>query len=82
MCSRILLADPDEAVLDGLALSLARLGFVVQSASDGPSCARLLKEFSPDTWVLEPDVKDNWGWQLLTELGHHRPPTVIVSRVH
>lgn len=78
--TRILIADPNRDVLDGLAESLERVGFTVQCARDKQTCVRLLNEFAPDAWVLEPDVKGNWGWKLLVEMADRRPPTVIVSR--
>jgi len=78
--SRILLTDHDRELIDGFETVLKRHGFDVATASDQQSCTLHLYEFAPTVWVLEPDVRGSWGWQLLVDQNVRRPPIVIVSR--
>lgn len=78
--SRILLTDHDRELIDGFETALKRHGFDVATTFDQQSCVLHLYEFAPTVWVLEPDVRGSWGWQLLVDRNVRRPPTVIVSR--
>jgi DNA-binding NtrC family response regulator len=56
---RVLIADPDIALLTMYRQSLQRYGFEVASASGGVECVARLRAFRPEVLVLEPDLL--WG---------------------
>ena len=56
---RVLLADPDEELLNSYAHCLTEAGFQVRVSTDALSCIEQLKEFDPDLMVLEPMIP--WG---------------------
>jgi DNA-binding response OmpR family regulator len=56
---RILLADPDEQLLDEYCRGLRAGGFEVETATDALMCVERLKQFDPDLLVLEPMIP--WG---------------------
>ena len=84
MMLRVLLTDPDQALLDSYEAFLSRSGFDVATAATGPQCLKALREWSPDVLVLEPDMPNGWGEQILKEV-RERPetrciPVLILSR--
>jgi CheY-like chemotaxis protein/anti-anti-sigma regulatory factor len=56
---RVLLADPDEALLLSNRVFLSRRGFEVATATNGLDCLEKLREFKPDVLVLDPNM--SWG---------------------
>ncbi len=56
---RVLLADPDEQLLDEYCRGLRDGGFEVETAIDALTCVELMKQFDPDLLVLEPMIP--WG---------------------
>lgn len=60
MSIRILIADPDEYVLDNYRDYLEQHGFEVATATTGLECVERLRECAPDVLVLEPSIP--WGW--------------------
>jgi DNA-binding response OmpR family regulator len=59
MTARVLLADPDGALLAAYRSYLRREGFEVAVARDGLDCLAKLRRFAPDVLVLDPDLP--WG---------------------
>ena len=59
MSIRLLIADPNEYLLDLYRDYLSQHGFKVETASNGLDCAKKLREFAPDLLVLEPMMP--WG---------------------
>jgi DNA-binding response OmpR family regulator len=57
--SRVLVAVPDDALLDAYRNRLAADGFVVESARDGLECVRRLRAVAPDVLVLSTALP--WG---------------------
>ncbi len=57
--ARILLADPDRALLASHGTYLAQHGFAVETATDGLVCLAKLRTFVPEVLVLEPELP--WG---------------------
>jgi two-component system, OmpR family, response regulator RegX3 len=51
--TRVLLAEDDESFVDALVIGLAREGFDVTVASDGPEALRLFAEVEPDLVLLD-----------------------------
>jgi len=51
--TRVLLAEDDESFVDALVIGLAREGFDVTVASDGPEALRLFAEVDPDLVLLD-----------------------------
>lgn len=84
MCIRVLLADPDEDLLQILDELLSLDKFKVATATTGPQCIALLRKFQPDVLVLELDLPGGWSDRILTimRIGLEIAcvPTVILSR--
>jgi carbon storage regulator CsrA len=59
MSIRLLIADPNEYLLDLYRDYLSQHGFKVETATNGLDCAKKLREFTPDILVLEPMMP--WG---------------------
>jgi carbon storage regulator CsrA len=59
MSVRVLIADPDEYLLDTYRRDLGRLGLDVVTAASGVECVEKLRECMPDVLVLEPSIP--WG---------------------
>jgi DNA-binding response OmpR family regulator len=59
MSIHVLIADPDEYLLDNFQTYLERCGFEVSTAATGLECLERLRESSPDVLVLEPSIP--WG---------------------
>jgi DNA-binding response OmpR family regulator len=57
--TRILLADPDQPLLESYQEALSRDGFIVETARDGLDCVAKLRSFGPDVLVLAPELP--WG---------------------
>jgi len=57
---RVLIADPDQALLTSYRDFLSQEGFQVATASTGLECVAELRTFAPDVLVLEPELP--WGW--------------------
>ena len=60
MLVRVLIADPDEYLLDHYRDYLEQHGFEVATATTGVECVERLRECAPDVLVLEPSIP--WGW--------------------
>ena len=84
MTTRVLIADPDEALLDSYRAYLSRKSFEIATATTGRSCLFMLREFRPDVLVLEPDLPGDWGTKLLELMRNDRNvpcvPVVILTR--
>lgn len=63
---RILLADPDEDLLEAYSRKLREAGFEVETATDALTCVERLKQFDPDLLVLEPTIPWGQGEGILT----------------
>jgi DNA-binding NtrC family response regulator len=59
MAIRVLVADPDEALLATYQTRLVRDGFVVATARSGLECVETMREFRPQLLILEPAMP--WG---------------------
>jgi DNA-binding response OmpR family regulator len=81
---RVLIADPDQALLSTYCDFLSRQGFDLATATTGPDCVTLLREFKPDVLVLEPDLPDDWGTRVLDLMHDGRDvpcvPVVVLTR--
>ncbi len=60
MLVRVLIADPDEYLLDHYRNYLEQHSFEVATATTGVECVERLRECAPDVLVLEPSIP--WGW--------------------
>ena len=79
---RVLLADPDETVLDSYQVFLARQGFEVRTACTSRACIETLREFAPQVLVLEPERPGGWGTEILDHLRTVDSLPVIVLTRH
>lgn len=81
---RVLLADPDKELLQALNELLSQDEFEIATATTGPECLTLLRQFQPEVLVLELDLPEGWSDRLLTMMtsGLAIPcvPSVILSR--
>ena len=53
---RVLIADPDEQLLQSYRAGLAPYGFQVATAAEGGECLDKLRRFGPEVLVLAPDL--------------------------
>lgn len=60
MSIRVLIADPDQYLLDSYREYLEQHGFDVFTATSGLDCVERLRDSTPDVLVLEPALP--WGW--------------------
>ena len=60
MLVRVLIADPDEYLLNTYRDYLEPHGFEVATATTGLECVERLRECTPNVLVLEPSIP--WGW--------------------
>ena len=58
---QVLIADPDEALLEAYCEGLAFYGFKVETATDGRGCLAKLQTFAPDVIVLESELPWDQG---------------------
>ncbi len=65
MSIRVLIAEPDEALLQAFHDYLSEEGFELNTATTGNECAEKLADFAPDVLVLEHDLPDGWSDRLL-----------------
>ncbi len=85
MTIRVLLADPDETLLETYQAFLQRQGFEIRGVTTGESCLATLRSFTPHVLVLEPELPGSWGTRILTHLREDCPtplPVVIVLTRH
>jgi PAS domain S-box-containing protein len=64
----ILAVDDDPAVLDLLSRILAREGYAVRTAANGPAALALAREFQPKLITLDVMMPSMDGWSVLTAL--------------
>ena len=72
MTIRVLLADPDETLLETYQAFLNRQGFDTCVVTTGESCLAALTTFAPDVLVLEPELAGSWGIRILSYLREQR----------
>jgi DNA-binding response OmpR family regulator len=75
---RILVVDDERLMRDLMAMSLRRLGYTVESASDGPNALTLLENEYFDLVMLDVVMPDMDGFSLLTELRSFSDVPVIM----
>jgi DNA-binding NtrC family response regulator len=80
MPTRVLLADPDEIIIEAFARSFVRYGFEVLTASNERDLVRHLCEAAHDVLVWEPNAGAVWGL-LLAAHDNVTVPVVVLSRV-
>ncbi len=83
MFTRVLIADPDESLLDFYREYLEQRGFVVFTATNGLECVERLRDSAPDVLVLEPALPWGWGDGVLAVM-HSEPgfpviPVIVLS---
>lgn len=81
---RVLLADPEEMLLEAYQGFLSRRGFEVETAASGPVCVAKLHSWKPDILVLEPEMPNGWGERILAEVARtdasERASVLILTR--
>ena len=78
---KILICDDDETLVDILETLFRGQGFAVVTAANGIECLERIEEETPDLLILDLDLPDMDGFQVLEELsgdGAARAPIVIV----
>ena len=84
MSIRVLLADRDLDLLQILDELLSLDQFEVLTATTGPKCAEILRQWKPDVFVLELDLAGGWSDRLLEMMGTAleipEVPTIVLSR--
>jgi DNA-binding response OmpR family regulator len=82
MTIRVLLADPDESVLESYQAFLSRQGFKIRTVATTDACIEALREFAPQVLVLEPERPGGWGSEILDYLKTIDSLPVIVLTRH
>jgi len=77
MLVRVLIADPDEYLLDQYRDYLEQHGFEVATATTGVECVEQLRECAPDVLVLEPSIPWGCGDGVLAIM-HEEPDVPLV----
>jgi signal transduction histidine kinase/FixJ family two-component response regulator len=78
----ILITDDDPVHRDLLREVLTPLGFILLSATDGPSCLALAQHCRPDLFLLDISMQAMDGWtvaETLRATGHHQARILMVS---
>ena len=78
---RILLVDDERGIVDAVAYTLSQQAFEVHSAFTAQSALRKFRECSPDLVLLDLQLPDMSGLDVLKEMRRTRPgiPVVIVT---
>jgi DNA-binding response OmpR family regulator len=79
---RVLLADPDESVLESYHAFLSRQGFEIRAVTTSQACIEALRDFGPHVLVLEPERPGGWGTDILDYLRTVDALPVIVLTRH
>jgi DNA-binding response OmpR family regulator len=83
MSIRVLIADPDECLLDNYRSYLEHHDFEVATATTGLECVERLRDFVPDVLVLEPSIPWGWGDGILAMMHEERDipliPVVVLT---
>ncbi|MDH3719620.1 MAG: response regulator [Planctomycetota bacterium] len=83
---RVLIADPDEALLASYREYLSNYGFIVSTVRTALDCSTHLAGFGPDVLVLDPELPWGWGDGVLARM-HEDPdmpvvPVMVLSSAH
>jgi len=81
MSIRVLLVDTESDLLDNYREFLTREGFEVQTASNGQDSLAKLRGWSPQVLVLEPDMPNGTGKEILDEASNLPAEVIILSRL-
>jgi two-component system response regulator MprA len=82
MTTEVLLVDDEEPILNVLARSLIARGYVVRTAATGEDALLALTEAVPDVMLLDINLPDITGWEVLRRMSHSdrgRVPVVVLS---
>jgi two-component system response regulator AtoC len=75
---RVLIVDDDEALRALLARELARSGHRVAQAADGAACTQAVRQEEPDVVLLDLQLPDEPGVEVLRRLKAERPELEVV----
>ena len=79
----IVVVDDDPDIRDELDEYLTRHGYRVSLAEDGAALRRVIERQPADLILLDLEMPDGWGVELLTSLQNREPPvTVVVFAAH
>lgn len=82
MRARVLIADDDASIREGLSIVLQLDGYEVLEASSGREALQVMRELSPQVVILDLMMGETSGWYLLSERASDpalRPIPVIIS---
>lgn len=65
---RVLIADPDESLVESYRDHLERQGFIVETATNTLDCLEKLQDFAPEVLVLEPCIPGGGGDSILAKM--------------
>jgi DNA-binding response OmpR family regulator len=86
MSIRVLIADPDEYLLDNYREYLEKHGFAVTTATTGLGCLGSLRECTTDVLVLEPSLPWGTGDGVLTLMHEEQDiavvPVIVLTHAH
>lgn len=83
MCRQILIVEDEVLLRRVIARNLRGRGFEVQEAELAHEAISMAAHEAPDLMLLDINLPDRTGWDVLRELGHQglTIPTIIVSAV-
>jgi DNA-binding response OmpR family regulator len=83
MQKTILLVDDEESILDLIGLRLRKAGYLVETASDGPSALNKARELNPDLIVLDVMLPGMNGYKICQMLkfdeNYQNIPIILLS---
>jgi DNA-binding response OmpR family regulator len=80
--NEVLIVDDEEPIVQVLTRSLAARGFLVRTAATGQDALMALTEGDPDVLLLDINLPDITGWEVLRRIPEHvreRVPVVVFS---
>lgn len=82
MSPEVLLVDDEQPILSVLAQSLLARGYTVRTAATGEDAVLALTEGTPDLMLLDINLPDITGWEVLRRmapLDRERVPVIVFS---
>lgn len=80
--AQVLIVEDDATLAHALARNLAARGYASQSAASVAAATALLREHPPALMLLDIDLPDGSGWEVLRSLragGHLTVPVIVMS---
>ncbi|MDB5074129.1 MAG: response regulator [Chloroflexi bacterium] len=78
----VLIVEDDATLVDAISRNLSARGYPIRSAKTVAEAIAALQDVSPALLLLDVDLPDGSGWEVLRTLraqGHHAVPVIVMS---